>query len=101
MIDYGINIDSYNENNARLREIILKRLSKEDMALINYDNPDLVAVIPKDGIIKSMAEQLQESGLQSEYARILTENIIWRNLLLTGELNTRVMYFYKHLDLYE
>ena len=101
LIDYGINIDSYNENNARLREIVLKRLSKEDMALINYDNPDLVAVIPKDGIIKSMAEQLQESGLQSEYARILTENIIWRNLLLTGELNTRVMYFYKHLDLSE
>ena len=80
------------------RDILIDGVFDEDKDF-DVDDPDFVAVIPKNGVIKSVAEQLQESGYSSMYSRILAENIIWRNIIVTGDLNIRAMYFYKHLKL--
>ena len=76
------------------------RTIEEDYYYILCDN-SFVAVIPKDGRIKSEEEQLLESGFPSQYNKILDENIIWRGVGVAGNLLIRIAFFYKHLRIKE
>ncbi len=92
------NLDKYEDilrENIKYSHLLVKN-SVNASATFPIDNTT-VAVVPNNGVIKSMAEQLEESGYPSAYARILAENIILRNLVVTGEINIRTMFFYKHL----
>ena len=84
---------------------IIRNITTSD-AITDYSNSFMsiidsttVAVLPKNGVIKSAEAQEQESGRADKYSQILDENIIWRNLIVTGDINIRAMYFYKHLRL--
>ena len=46
---------------------------------------NIIGIVPKNGIIKSIAEQEQESGKTEFYYRILEENRILRNILSNQE----------------
>ena len=102
----------------------------------------IIGLVPKNGVMKSILEQMKESGNSDCYEKILSENkvigdispretkqidylqsmddnstvavsdqnlqgsempidenSIWRDLIITGDINIRTMYFYKHLRL--
>ena len=95
---YSSQYEKILRENTIWRNLVLGGYIRDRNDLINLDEGDIVAVLPKDGIIKTMAEQLQESGFRNMYAKILAENIIWRNIVLTGELHIRMQYYYKRLE---
>lgn len=78
-------------------DMILTPDIMEDQVVIL--DPTVVALVPKNGVIKSIAEQMEESGLASAYQRILNENYVYRDLLVSGVSEVNIAYFYKHLRL--
>ena len=58
----------------------------------------MVALIPKNGIIKTEEEHDAEQGAEY-YDQIIDENYILRDLAIAGEYNIKASYFYKHLRL--
>ena len=56
-----------------------------------------VAVIPKDGSIKSEAMQELESGIAEAYDQILQENDIIRDLFAKGKINRSYLRVNKHM----
>ena len=96
-IDYG-NITRAGGNNI-IRNIITTDYVNRGKNLVDLNDDSFVAVIPNNDIIKTQAQQELESGNSSSYSQILAENIIWNDLILTGEICMRSMFFYKHFRL--
>jgi len=91
--------EKYNEileENIIWRDLVLGR------ALLGgyiFNIEEVSALKPISGAIPWMAEQLEESGYENRYQTILDNNELIQSsdIILTGYLNIRTMYFYKHL----
>ena len=97
-IDY---IESNNEywlrKDSILRDLFSKNIGyKFPAATVNDSN--MVALIPKNGIMKTEEEHDAEQGAEY-YDQIIDENYILRDLAIAGEYNIKASYFYKHLRL--
>ena len=85
------------QENTILRELFSRNIGyKFPVATVNDSN--MVALIPKNGIIKTEEEHDAEQGAEY-YDQIIDENYILRDLAIAGEYNIKASYFYKHLRL--
>jgi hypothetical protein len=78
--------DQILQENDIIRDLFAKgKINRSYLRVNKHMIDNTVAVIPKNGIIKTEAEQELESGDPSKYDEINQNNIIWRDLILKGK----------------